>query len=107
MDKIKCLYDDIGRGYNTTRQADAYLTGRLYYHLLPKDGAVYLDVGCGTGNYTTALANKGLDFQGIEPSEEMLGIARLRSSDVKWFTGKAENIPAEDALFDGAIATLT
>jgi ubiquinone/menaquinone biosynthesis C-methylase UbiE len=107
MDETKYLYDDIGRGYNSTRQADPYLAERLYYHLLPIKDGLYLDIGCGTGNYTTALANKGLHFYGVEPSEEMLGVARLRNTNVKWLTGKAENIPVGDVLFDGAIATLT
>ncbi|MBV8391235.1 MAG: class I SAM-dependent methyltransferase, partial [Mucilaginibacter sp.] len=101
------LYDNIGKGYNSTRQADPYLAERLYDLLLPQKGALYIDIGCGTGNYTTALTSKGLAFYGIEPSEEMLKIARSGKNDVKWFIGTAENIPTEDALFDGAIATLT
>ena len=55
-------YDEIGTGYNSTRQADPYLTERLLYHLQPKTDRLYLDIGCGTGNYTCTLADKGLNF---------------------------------------------
>ncbi len=101
------LYDHIGAGYNSTRQADPYLAERLYRLLSPEKDGCYFDIGCGTGNYTIALANKGLNFCGVEPSERMLGLARSRSSKVNWINGTAENIPADDDSFDGGIATLT
>ncbi len=101
------LYDNIGLGYNSTRQADPFITEKLYQFLSPQPGKLYLDIGCGTGNYTIALANKGLNFFGLEPSEKMLDIARSRNSQINWVLAKAEQIPLNDNLFDGAIATLT
>jgi len=101
------LYDVIGLDYNSTRQADPHLVERLYHLLSPKTGGSYLDIGCGTGNYTIALAEKGIHFCGVEPSERMLGLARSRSSYVDWQNGTAENIPADDDSFAGGIATLT
>ena len=107
MENDKVLYDAIGSGYNNTRQADPYITERLFQLLLPKTTGTYLDIGCGTGNYTIALADKGLSFYGVEPSEKMLDIAKSRSTYVNWLLGKSENINVEDEFFDGAIATLT
>ncbi len=100
-------YDIIGDGYNKTRCADPYLTSRLASLLNPTPDAVYLDIGCGTGNYTIALANLGLKFYGAEPSEKMLHEARSKSTKVNWIQGTAELIPTSDGLFDGVIATLT
>jgi ubiquinone/menaquinone biosynthesis C-methylase UbiE len=100
-------YDKIGTGYNSTRQADPYLTERLYYQLQPKTDRLYLDIGCGTGNYTCTLADKGLNFIGVEPSEKMLSEAKIRNQHINWFKGRAEQIPTEDEVFDGIIATLT
>ncbi|WP_276975565.1 class I SAM-dependent methyltransferase [Flavobacterium filum] len=100
-------YDKIGTGYNSTRQADPYLTERLLYHLQPQNDRLYLDIGCGTGNYTCTLADKGLNFIGVEPSEKMLKVAKSKNQDIKWLNGTAEQIPAEDKTFDGIIATLT
>jgi ubiquinone/menaquinone biosynthesis C-methylase UbiE len=100
-------YDSIGTGYNSTRQADPYLTERLLFHLQPKTDRLYLDIGCGTGNYTCALADKGLNFIGVEPSEKMLSEAKIRNQQINWLKGTAEQIKAEDKVFDGIIATLT
>jgi len=107
MNGNRVLYDDIGKGYNSTREADPYLAERLYTLLSVEKGSTCIDIGCGTGNYTIALAGKGLNFYGVEPSEEMLHTARSKSSDIIWLNGNAENIPVGNELFDGAIATLT
>lgn len=40
-----------------------------------------LELGCGTGNMTTRLADKGFDMIGVDASEEMLSIAREKSVD--------------------------
>lgn len=104
---MKTKYDKIGGNYNSTRQADPYLKDRLFYHLQPTSQGLYLDIGCGTGNYTIALSNRGFKFMGVDPSEKMLQVARLRKEKMDWQIGSAEQIPAEDKLFDGAIGTLT
>lgn len=103
----KTKYDIIGTGYDSTRQADFYLTSRLFYLLKPAKDKLDLDIGCGTVNYTVALADKGVSFVGIEPSDKMLIKARIRNKKVIWLTGTAEQIPTEDKIFYGAIATLT
>ena len=100
-------YDQIGRHYNQTRRADNFLAGRLKYHLAPAVGEKYLDIGCGTGNYTIALSEKGFDFVGIDPSQEMLKKAKLRKSDVEWKEGRADDIPLDDNSVDGITAVLT
>jgi SAM-dependent methyltransferase len=104
---METIYNAIGTGYNTTRRADPYLVNRLFHHLNPEPDGLYLDIGCGTGNYTTALADKGLNFTGVEPSEKMLIEARNKSEIINWLEGTAENNPADDAEFNGVIATLT
>lgn len=50
-----------------------YLTGLLKEYGV-QDGLV-LDLGCGTGNMTELLANKGYDMIGVDNAEEMLEIA--------------------------------
>ena len=101
------IYDTIGAGYNTTRQADPYITDRLCQLLKPSKEGIYLDIGCGTGNYLAALAAKGYQFYGIDPSQTMLEAARLKCPKATFITATAEHIPLPDAFFDGAVAVLT
>ena len=100
-------YDQIGIEYNRTRKADPYLAKRMLAHLGQRTGAHYLDLGCGTGNYTIALHRQGLAFTGVDPSEEMLSKARARCGSINWLNGTAEAIPLPDASMDGMLATLT
>ena len=104
---IPAKYDKIGLGYNTTRQADPYLLKRIYSLLSPVSSGRYLDIGCGTGNYTIPLSERGLNFTGVDPSEVMLNEAKSKSRKVEWISGTVEDIPFADNTFDGAIATLT
>lgn len=101
-------YNQIGHNYNETRKADPHLTERLHQHLQPKTGGKYLDIGCGTGNYTIALhQKKNVSFIGVEPSTRMLEIAKNRCQTIEWKYGTVENIPLEDGFVEGIIATLT
>ena len=101
------IYDLIGTGYNNTRKADPFISERLLELLAPMAGETYLDIGCGTGNYTMAMAGEGYAFYGVDPSVPMLGEARLKSSKVHWVQGSSEKIPFADSFFAGAMATLT
>lgn len=103
----KYKYDKIGVGYNATRKADPYLMEMLLNFLAPKKDRLYLDIGCGTGNYTIPLAKRGFNFVGVDPSQKMLMEAKSIKSNVNWRQGAAEAIPAEDGSFDGIIGTLT
>ena len=48
------------------------------------NGRRLLDLGCGTGNLTTLLAERGFDVIGLDASSEMLSIAANKSSKVRW-----------------------
>ena len=100
-------YNKIGDEYNSTRFADEFLTEKIFEFLNSSANEKNLDIGCGTGNYTIALANKGLNFIGVEPSTKMLEIAKSKSEKIDWKIGSAENIPAENESIENVIATLT
>lgn len=100
-------YDRIGINYNETRKADPYLASRMFELLEAKKGETCLDIGAGTGNYTMALQQMGLDMIGVEPSDEMLDKARSASNAVQWKKGKAEDIPLESESVSAVVASLT
>ena len=62
-----------------------------------------LDVGCGTGVLLEQLRRRhpGLELQGIDPSEGMLGVARdWCGTDVLVAHGRAERLPFPEDAFD-------
>lgn len=106
-DNMKAKYDDIGINYNETRSADPYIANQLLKRLQPKTNGLYLDIGCGTGNYTDAFYNKGFKFIGVDPSERMLQKGKLKNPNIRWILGHAENIPLHNEYVDGIIGSLT
>lgn len=104
---MEVKYDRIGSGYNSTRRADPYLTSQLVKYVQPKFDGLYLDIGCGTGNYTIAVHKQGYSFIGIDPSKRMLNIAESKMATITWQIGSAEQTNLEDSCVDGVIGTCT
>lgn len=53
-----------------------------------------LEVGCGTGNYSVALHEAtGCRGAGVDPSAEMLAVARSRTDVLNFRQGRAEALP--------------
>ncbi|MGE3267873.1 MAG: class I SAM-dependent methyltransferase [Chloroflexota bacterium] len=100
------LYDQIGVGYDTTRRADPGIVRQLLELLrVPADGSC-LDVACGTGNYTLALAEAGLQMTGLDVSRQMLASARARTGAVRWLLGDAAALPFADGVMQSVACTL-
>lgn len=55
---------------------------------LPVDGTV-VDVGCGTGHVTAQMVDSGLEVIGIDPSVQMLRIARGHHPELRFVTDDA------------------
>lgn len=104
---MKAIYDNIGTNYNLTRIADEYLSAQLIHHLKPTKSGRYLDIGCGTGNYTNELQKNGFDCMGIDPSELMLEKAKRTNNEIQWKIGSAENTGLPKNAVDGIIGFLT
>jgi SAM-dependent methyltransferase len=100
------LYDRIGNNYDESRHADPFICGRLYSLLEPRSNLQYLDIACGTGNYTVALEIMGLQICGIDTSKRMLNIARQKYYSIPWSSGTADKLPFADNSFSGAICIL-
>ena len=70
------IYDKLINDVDYKEWADYYFKIFQRYGLRPKLG---LDLGCGTGNLTVELANRGIEMTGVDLSEDMLMVAREKS----------------------------
>ncbi|MEH2242273.1 class I SAM-dependent methyltransferase [Nostoc sp.] len=100
------VYKQIGKGYDLTRRADPDIANRLAVHLQIKSDSWYLDVACGTGNYTLALAKHGGVWHGVDQSKQMIDAATNKNNTVAWEVAEAEALPYADGTFSGVFCTL-
>lgn len=104
--RVLSYYDQIADGYDATRRADPFLVSSLSRHLGIEPQGRYLDVGCGTGNYTVALAKQGGVWHGVDCSLAMLDAARRKNPSVRWQIAQAARLPFCGYTFSGVICTL-
>ena len=100
------LYDSIGSTYSSTRRADPTITATLARLVGIKSNAVFLDVACGTGNYTCELAALGGHWHGIDISEVMLKQAAEKNSSIQLRVAGVDALPFQDRYFNGVVCTL-
>jgi ubiquinone/menaquinone biosynthesis C-methylase UbiE len=92
--------------YETTLGAAAH---RIELRLIetvgaPEPGERALDVGCGTGIYTSWLTQRGLVVTGLDPDPEMLGAAQMKAPEARLFEGDATALPFDEGEFDLVLA---
>lgn len=102
----EAVYNTIGKTYDDTRQPDAEIVQSLLRLLGPSFGGRYLDVACGSGNYTNALTQANVMLEGIDISQEMLSKARIKNPNIRWHHGDAKALPFPNESFNGALCTL-
>ncbi len=105
MTHTQIKYDRIGIGYDTTRRPEPQIVERLHALLSPIPEGQYLDIACGTGNYTRCLRDMGIDVVGIDQSETMLEAARNKHPGITWQQADVTALPFPDSSFDGAVCT--
>ena len=66
----------------------------------------YLDIACGTGNYTFEISRFGGKWFAFDNSERMLSEARPKSSQIDWRQFDVTELGYEPNFFDGAICSL-
>ena len=73
------------------------------------DGTCVLDLGCGDGLLTTALATRGARAVGVDIDRAMLRAAAARTNPgqrepARFVEGRLEQLPFRDAIFDVVVA---
>ena len=76
--------------------------------LLPLSGKRLLEIGCGDGRLTRALAERAASVVAIDPNRRAIVKARRtlpvrRRAHVRFDVGRAESLPYADGAFDAAI----
>jgi len=98
------IYDSVYRGKNYDEECS--IIRRLFNSY--GDGSIssILDLGCGTGNHALRLADLGYRVAGVDRSEEMLDIARVKAEEkslpVTLYHGDIKDV-AINQTFDAAI----
>lgn len=100
------IYNSIGKTYDITRTADPVITAKISEFIEVTHSGKYLDIGCGTGNYTYALNQLDIVVDGIDISEEMLKKASAKYQKIMWYQGDARSLPFTDNCYNGAFCIL-
>lgn len=102
-------FDELAEHYDRLRPVDD--NWRELFERLVDEGDLLgrrvLDVGCGTGAFAVALAQRGVQVWGVDPSREMLARARESAgATVVLKRGRAEALPFEDGWFERIVFRL-
>ncbi len=98
-------YDGLAEWYEEFRPALGAEELEALERLLGRGAGLCLDLGCGTGLPTVAVADLGWAVVGVDVSSDLLEVARGRGVEV--LQAPAEALPFDDASFDAAISIWT
>jgi len=98
-------YDSIASGYDDLHGDEQQKKMREILEALgseaPGKDDLLLDVGCGSGISTSVWQ---CSCTGIDPSKELIKIAREKYPDRKFIVGEAESLPFPNDSFDAVIS---
>ncbi len=91
-------YDQIAPSYDELHGSEQLEKIHRCMHIIePREGDRLLDVGCGTGISTEPWK---CERHGIDPSEELIRIAKKKRDSARYTVASAEEIPYPDKHFD-------
>jgi ubiquinone/menaquinone biosynthesis C-methylase UbiE len=115
VDHLKRVADEFGRQSHTfdhwAEKADDQVAARFRAALSSARQGNLLDVACGPGVVTAAIAPGAASVIAFDATEQMLEKARSRCAkaglrNVEFKCDDAENLPFADAQFDGVVTRL-
>lgn len=89
-------YDELVRDKDYLQECD--LIEQVFQRFGTEKIQTLVDFGCGTGNHSIPLAQRGYEVTGVDISQDMLDVARRKSmsvgAQVTWLKGDVRNIQA-------------
>jgi SAM-dependent methyltransferase len=98
-------YDGLAEWYEEFRPVLSHEEAAALARLLGPGEGRCLDLGCGTGLPTAAVAQLGWSVVGVDVSEDLLDVARARGVEV--LQAPADGLPFDDASFDAVVSVWT
>jgi len=100
FDRVADDYDRIRPGYPASLVDAACTTAGS------RPGSRVVEVGCGTGKLTVALAERGLRVEAIDPGPRLIGIAERRVGDlpVRFHLARFEDVELPERSFDAVFS---
>jgi SAM-dependent methyltransferase len=99
---LRDTYNKIAKDWHKTHQSnDWWVNGTDKFISLLKPGSFVLDVGCGGGNKSGYLMDRGLKVFGIDFAEEMVAIAKKENPDAEFAVVDLYEIEKLNKKFDG------
>jgi ubiquinone/menaquinone biosynthesis C-methylase UbiE len=93
-------YDQAAGEYAAHRRVHSGVFCELSKRGRVRPAATILEVGCGTGNYVSALGGRfACAAHGVDPSAGMLAQARTHPEHIAWLQGWAEHLPLGSDAF--------
>jgi len=79
------------------------MAGQVFGMLAPKPGERILDLGCGDGTLTAEIKAAGADVLGVDLSDELLAVARMKGLRIRKLDGHVLDFVSEfDEVFSNA-----
>ena len=99
LKKTKQDYNKIAQEFSATRgQIWPEVEFLFNDYIIPGDKV--LDLGCGNGRFLQFLADKDIDYIGVDFSEKLIKIAKQNYPKVKFQVADALNLPFPNNYFD-------
>jgi len=96
----KINYNQVSQVYDKVRAEDQYVVDAILKTATVHSEGHILDIGCGTGNYTTTMKSiTQAHVHGVDPSKGMLAKARQKNDDITYKLGTASEIPYDESTF--------
>lgn len=91
--------------YKTISEVDWHGYRAVLAALGDPKGKLILDIGCGQGNFSRVIADKGGKVVGVDLSQKMIEQAKRADSTVHYEVISRAQFPFSDNKFDAAIST--